>query len=338
MSEVRPLVTVLMAVYNGELFLAEAIESILNQTYTNFEFLIINDGSTDATERIILSYKDERIRYIKNEQNLKLIASLNKGLDLANGKYIARMDADDISLPERLDKQVNFMEQFPEFGVLGSWVKTIGLQTNREIRFKTGHDQIRFELFFHNYLHHPTVMIRNEVIKNNNIQYETYLHAEDYALWIALSKYTKIEILPEILLYYRLHNENISTVQRVAQQNQTSILRKQQIQDLEIQLMEHELKLYEDFVDREPFFKSEDFTAIILIIQRIVLKNNEKKMIQKDILFDYFNQKFRNYVEVNAFKMSAEINDYLNSVFAPSKVNQAKILLKNKLGLKKLWN
>ena len=97
-----------MAVYNGEKYLCEAIESMLNQTYTNFEFLIINDGSTDTTEEIILSYKDERIRYIKNEQNLKLIASLNKGLVLANGKYIARMDADDISMLERLEKQVDF--------------------------------------------------------------------------------------------------------------------------------------------------------------------------------------------------------------------------------------
>ena len=107
----KPLVSVLMAVYNGEKYLLEAIESILNQTYTNFEFLIINDGSTDSTEEIILSYSDQRIRYIKNEQNLKLIASLNKGLDLAKGKYIARMDADDISLPDRLEKQVNFLER-----------------------------------------------------------------------------------------------------------------------------------------------------------------------------------------------------------------------------------
>src|SRR6187397_2012165 len=107
MSE--PLVTVLMSVYNAEKYLREAIDSILNQTYRNFEFIIINDASTDGSEAIINSYKDERIRLISNSQNLRLTASLNKGIDLAKGKYIARMDADDASLPERLQKQVTFM-------------------------------------------------------------------------------------------------------------------------------------------------------------------------------------------------------------------------------------
>ena len=174
MANEFPLVTVLMAVYNGEKYLREAIESMLNQSYTNFEFLIINDGSTDSTEEIILSYRDERIRHMKNEQNIKLIASLNKGLDLAEGKYIARMDADDVSLPERLAKQVDFMERNLEYGLLGTWVKTLGLNPDKEIHFKSGHDEIRFELFFHNYLHHPTVMFRKEIIKKNNLKYEDY--------------------------------------------------------------------------------------------------------------------------------------------------------------------
>ena len=154
----HPLVTVLMAVYNGEKYLREAIESILDQTYTNFEFLIINDGSSDRTEEIILSYNDKRIRYIKNEQNLKLIASLNKGLDLAKGEFIARMDADDISLPERLEKQINFLEKHPEIGLLGSWVRTLGLTNNRNIIFKQGHNTIRIQLLFNNFFHHPSVV------------------------------------------------------------------------------------------------------------------------------------------------------------------------------------
>ena len=123
----NPLVTVLMSVYNGEKYLERAIKSILNQTFKDFEFLIINDGSTDNSVKIIQSFNDLRLRLIHNESNIGLIKTLNKGLKLSNGKYIARMDCDDISLPKRLSIQASFMEKYPEIGVCGSWVKIIGL-------------------------------------------------------------------------------------------------------------------------------------------------------------------------------------------------------------------
>src|SRR5688500_8514963 len=110
----QPLVSVLMPVYNAEAYVSEAIQSILQQTYKNFEFLIINDGSTDNSEKLINTFSDSRIRYIRNSENIKLVATLNKGIDLSVGKYLVRMDADDISLPERLQKQVDFMETHPE--------------------------------------------------------------------------------------------------------------------------------------------------------------------------------------------------------------------------------
>ena len=113
-----PLITVLMPVYNGEKYLQQAIESILKQTFTDFEFLIINDGSTDNSENIILSYDDSRIRYIKNEENLRLIRTLNKGIELAKGKYIARMDCDDISLPYRFEKQLKEFQNNPHLDMV----------------------------------------------------------------------------------------------------------------------------------------------------------------------------------------------------------------------------
>ena len=114
------LVSVIMPVYNGALYLREAIDSILSQTHTNLELIIINDGSNDNSEEIILSYEDNRIRYIINEKNSGICVTLNKGLDIAKGKYIARMDCDDISCPERLQMQIEYMEQNPSIGVLGS--------------------------------------------------------------------------------------------------------------------------------------------------------------------------------------------------------------------------
>jgi glycosyltransferase involved in cell wall biosynthesis len=338
MANEFPLVTVLMAVYNGEKYLREAIESMLNQSYTNFEFLIINDGSTDSTEEIILSYRDERIRHMKNEQNIKLIASLNKGLDLAEGKYIARMDADDVSLPERLAKQVDFMERNLEYGLLGTWVKTLGLNPDKEIHFKSGHDEIRFELFFHNYLHHPTVMFRKEIIKKNNLKYEDYVHAEDYALWINFCKHTKIQILPEVLLHYRLHNENISEIHQDFQRKQTSVLRKLQVEYLQVSLSDSDFSLYESFIDKNLFYNSQNFTKLLSIVQHIVLMNEQIQMIERKILFHFYNERLKNYIEINAFKMGTDIQHYFTSIFSPSKPNQLKLLIKNKLGLKKIWN
>ncbi|MBU2018619.1 MAG: glycosyltransferase family 2 protein, partial [Bacteroidetes bacterium] len=124
-----------MSVYNGDKFLFEAIDSILHQTFTDFEFLIINDGSTDKTEEIILSFNDTRIVYHKNMSNEGLINCLNFGLLIAKGDYIARMDADDIAYPQRFEKQFLFMESNPEVGLLGSWVETIEEQQNRLIKF-----------------------------------------------------------------------------------------------------------------------------------------------------------------------------------------------------------
>ena len=115
-----------MTVHNGEKHLSEAIDGILNQTFKDFEFLVIDDGSTDGSADIIQSYKDVRIRFISNGKNLSVPVSLNMGLNLARGEYIARMDCDDISLPQRLEKQVQFMDANPEVGVCGTWLETFG--------------------------------------------------------------------------------------------------------------------------------------------------------------------------------------------------------------------
>ena len=121
----KPKVTVLMSVYNGERYLHESIESILNQTFKDFGFLIINDGSTDNTPKILKSYKDQRIKIISNKNNLGLTKSLNKGIKLAKGEYIARQDVDDVSLSERLEKQVKFLNSYPSYAAVGTFTKII---------------------------------------------------------------------------------------------------------------------------------------------------------------------------------------------------------------------
>lgn len=204
----KELVTVLMPVYNAERYLAEAIESILHQTYQDFEFLIINDGSSDGSEEIILKYAaaDPRINYVKNEHNIKLIATLNKGIKLAKGKYIVRMDADDISVPERIEKQVSFMESHPSVGVCGSYFTVFGEEVKKTyvVTRPLGNETIKASLLFTNSLGHPNVIIRKSVMVDNDIWYDPrFYRIEDWGLWTMLMNKCDFENIPESLLMYR---------------------------------------------------------------------------------------------------------------------------------------
>ncbi len=203
-----PMISVLMPVYNGEKYLKEAIESILNQTYTDFEFLIINDGSTDKTEEIILSYADDRICYIKNNQNLGIVKTLNKGINLATGEYIARMDADDISFPKRFEYQLAFMDKHLDVGVCGTWLKTIGM-VEEVWKMPISHDAILVETLFHSSLMHPTVFIRKSVLDLlDRIYDEDFKWVEDYELWIRLAKKIQFRNISKVLLKYRIENRS----------------------------------------------------------------------------------------------------------------------------------
>lgn len=210
-----PVVTVLMPVYNGEKYLAEAIESILMQTFGDFEFLIINDGSTDGTAAILADYqqRDERIQ-VYHQENEGVVASLNRGLGLARGKYVARMDADDVSMPERLAKQVVFMEAHPDVGVLGTWVQVIDGDGNTSYRIQlpTQHGVLRWSLCFYCPLAHPTVMMRRQVVERAGGYDSSMVHAEDYDLWRRLSGVTRLANLQDVLLQLRLHEANVSMV------------------------------------------------------------------------------------------------------------------------------
>lgn len=214
-----PLVSVVMSVYNAEKYLKEAIDSILNQTYKNFEFIIINDGSNDKSLQIIEQYLDKRIVLINNDKNLKLVASLNKGLDLAKGKYIARMDADDISLPKRLEKQVDFMEHNLDVGICGTWLQhfPIGpLDKNRET--PTYFDVLRYPSPFG----HPTVIMRKSVLDTFHLRYNpNFEYCEDYDLWSRAIRYTKFANLQEVLFKYREHQSSISVSKSKEQAKKT---------------------------------------------------------------------------------------------------------------------
>lgn len=203
-------VSVLMPAYNVEKYVGEAIESILNQTFKDFEFIIINDGSTDDTAKIINEYaaKDARIKFVDNKKNSGLIAVLNQGLDICNGEYIARMDSDDIAYPERFAKQVKYLDKHHECGVLGTSYKMFGSSEETVILPK---NVSIVKMLTGGWVAHPTVMMRKSVLDKHNLYYDPEcLVAEDYDLWTRLVRVTEVHNLQEVLLNYRWHGENVS--------------------------------------------------------------------------------------------------------------------------------
>ncbi|MBI6528379.1 glycosyltransferase family 2 protein [Proteus vulgaris] len=206
----KPKISVLMSVYNDSIHLNEAIDSILNQTFKDFEFIIINDGSTDLSLDILKEYeeKDSRVKVYTNASNIGLAKSLNKGFLLASGDYIARMDADDYSYPTRLQKQFEFMENHKNIMVCGTSME-IYEYDNKFMILPIKHNAIAAGLIFGTNFYHPTVMFRSDFIKKNKIMYpEDYKYAQDYGLWINLLKLNQENIfsnLEEALLKYRIH-------------------------------------------------------------------------------------------------------------------------------------
>lgn len=211
--EYNCLVSVLMPVYNAESTLSVAIDSILNQTYSSIEFIIINDGSTDDSETIINKYDDLRIKYYANKENRGLIYSLNKGIELASGKYIARMDADDISMPTRIECQVDYMERHPSVIICGTQIELFGcLKIRNRPNLKETNEELKNRLFRRSCFAHPTVMFRRDVLLRSGIRYNSeYKHAEDYKMWIDCVNYGEFYNIQEVLLKYRISESQISS-------------------------------------------------------------------------------------------------------------------------------
>lgn len=205
---------IVMPVYNGEKHLSTAVDSILAQTFTDFKLIAVDDCSTDASLAILHSYRDERILIVENHRHRGIAAALNQGLALTDGELLFRMDADDVSLPQRLQHQIDFMRENPQIAVCGSDTDLIDGYGNiiGHRNTKKGDQRIKIALFLgETSLAHPAVVIRNSILKTHQIQYsEDCPYAEDYELWCRCSTFSTYENIPETLLQYRHHNESVS--------------------------------------------------------------------------------------------------------------------------------
>lgn len=210
-----PTVSVILPVYNAEKYLKQAIDSVLSQTFTDFELIIVNDGSTDASEEIINGTKDERIVYLKNAANSGLVYSLNRAIALANGVYLARMDADDVCFPDRLAQQVRWLEEHPQTSVVASFNILIDENGNEKGFSEKDRDfvtasQIRRRMPFENCLTHPSILGRTDVFKTH-LYAPAQKNIEDYDLWLRLlAEGYVIEKIPSPLLYYRIHTASVT--------------------------------------------------------------------------------------------------------------------------------
>jgi glycosyltransferase involved in cell wall biosynthesis len=218
-------VSVLMSVYNGSTYLQESIDSILNQTFSDFEFVIIDDCSTDDTWSILTqnAERDQRIILIKNDQNLGLTKSLNKGLNIVKNDFVARQDADDISLPQRLEREVSVLTQIPNCVMVSCHIQVIlgGNKKVVEVMDRScSPEQASWYLLFYNRIGgHSQVMYRRNIVLELGGYSEAWPYTEDYELWCRLSRTKrKIIILPEVLLTYRRHNQSISAQKSNEQQ------------------------------------------------------------------------------------------------------------------------
>ena len=209
-----PKISVIMPVYNTkEEYLREAIESILTQTYSDFEFLIVDDASTCDVASIIKSYDDKRICFYQMPQNKGAAETRNFAISQAKGTYLAFMDSDDVAVKERFAKQIKFFENNPEIGCLGTYVEFIG-DDKDSLRFPslTEHEELEAYLVFQGCVFcQSSIMLKKEILDKHNLKYKTeYIPAEDYALWADLVGKTKFAVIPEVLLYYRYYADNIS--------------------------------------------------------------------------------------------------------------------------------
>lgn len=231
----NPIVSIVLPVYNGEPYLSEAIESILNQSFTDFELIVIDDGSTDSSWKTLSAYaaRDSRIVLVRNPENLKLIATLNKGMQLARGQYIARMDADDISVPDRLTRQVIYLEQHPHIGLLSSAYYRLYHDGSRILRQSPGmHTGLRWRLLFGTPMAHPAMMARRHLIDEGYLVYRNYPHVEDYELMSRLLNVTQGAVLPTPLYIVRVHESSICATHSDEQWQTIKAISKTQIQPL----------------------------------------------------------------------------------------------------------
>lgn len=266
---------VLMPVYNAAPFLEEAIDSILNQTYKEFDFYIINDGSIDNSEAIIESYQDDRINYLKNDTNRGLVYTLNRGLNEIRNEFVVRMDSDDIAMPQRFELQIKYMDANPEVMASGTQIQYFG-QSDAQPIFPLTHNELKAKLILAHGIVHPTAIYRKEFIDENKIRYEEeFYFIEDYNFWLKVSKSGRLGNISDVLLKYRWEGQNVTAKNWHTREGRYKLIYQDILRELEIEPTEINKQIH-----LELGFNSEKIGEISLIYNHIKLILNQNKKLR----------------------------------------------------------
>jgi len=270
-----PLVSVIMPVYNCEKYLKEAMDSVLSQTYKNIEFVVINDGSSDSSKEIILSYADPRIRFLENDSNSGIVFTRNKGLESASGEFVATLDSDDISLPDRIEKQVDFLNKNTDYGMCGTFFYAIDSNGKflKKIEFPTSARDVMTFLTLGNCFCNSSVMIRSKTAKELKYR-EKYDIVEDYEMWRQISKRAKLANLPFYGTLYRVHGNNISVAKVNDMFARVKKINRQILTDLNIEFSEAELEVHSNLLNRNiAYFETDSqFNELEIWVQKFYKK------------------------------------------------------------------
>lgn len=283
-------VSVLMSVYNGELYIKEAIQSILVQSLHSFELLITDDSSTDSTIEIIKSFDDSRIVLFQNKERKGLTANLVSMLQIAKGSFIARLDSDDISERNRLAIQVRYLNEHRNCFMVCSYAKAIG-NLKGIIRTPVGFERIKATLLFYNPIVHSSVMFRN-----NNISYDTFfLKSQDYALWDYLvGKGYRIDTIPKALVSFRYHDDQISRKASDVQRKYRCIIEKRALARIGVEINQQDEKIWFSFLDGEKNFSIDEISFLVSVLKSIESGNSkvglyDSKVLKKRLQIFYSN-------------------------------------------------
>lgn len=279
-------ITVLMPVYNAEEYILEAVNSILDQTHQDFILMIINDGCTDRTMEIIESIKDPRIQVVNNEENIKLIATLNKGLSLVKTEFVARMDADDFSFPERLEVQLEFMRAHPEVAACGTWYDNILADGSERSggRYLPSHEEIKFKNLYQLHIIHGTTLMRMSIIKEFDLKFDSsFPHAEDYDFFTRMAQVSKLHNVQQSLYKIRHHGESVSKKFSDVQETGSNKVKRALFKEIGVVVTDDDLDLYRELMHQNyQALKGDNLTRILVLVSNLIDSNKKSNYLPHD--------------------------------------------------------
>jgi glycosyltransferase involved in cell wall biosynthesis len=318
----NPTLSIIMPVFNAGQFIKESVQSLVNQSFADFELIIVDDGCTDQSMEIVSDFSDRRIKILANDQNRGIVFSRNRGIEAASGRYIAPFDSDDIAKHDKFEKQIGFLEKNPGFGMIGSWVTLIdeqGKPTGDKWKVNAPPERIPALLLFRNYFAQSSMVIRREVILDGNytIGYDV---VEDYKMWIDITRQHKAWNYPDYLLYYRIHSKSITSREQEKMDGRDTMIFEYVYSKLDIDLTSKQKALLSALKNNRPFKGSGHFKELEEFLLHLLAQNTRLRVYdQKELMKVIYNRFLKacykadqsGFSKINTFVASALHKQYI---------------------------